>query len=610
MKARFPTPLFILGFFVFLYGCSSMDKDTLATIDGKAISVESFTAKNPIARFAGKDHPFIDSKVDVFVKEALFTQAAMERGLGDDTEIQEKKLAAEKRQMLQHVYTREILDAVISEEYLRELYDQSGTELNARHILLQFEGTSRSSSSRSKTDALALMGQINNRLSNGESFADLAKEFTDDPTGKDNGGDLGWFGWGKMVGPFQDAAFKLNPGEVSNVVETSFGYHIIKVEDIKEARRRGVKFMTFDNEPELYKIAKYCPGADVLVRIKVVNLGSIVELSLKFGADSDQAVHLLQKAKKLGLRPRGVSFHVGSQCTKAESYLNALEVCSAIFDEAREECRGDWLVQVQADTVFHPVTVLAARRFLEKGNNAAKFDSVKALRHQYRWNWQDHYRTDYLNLIFRKAAGKVYHDAIDVFVEGRLSQALCPLFRRYPVADSAWVFFENLLGKITGCLEIWESSELEENLKNQDFRWYNKATGRSFKDDLAAYREKGLLPAAFQAGGSPYADILPRNLLPLVGKKRYEVAPRFKDPDGIYRPGPEELQAMAEQLGAVKARPRDAIDIYVRALQALSRNATPQKAQAYAEEGRLLVLKLMGNLVSFYRKYFTGSSYQ
>ena len=237
MKARFTTPLFALGLFVLLYGCSSMDNDTLARIDGKAITMESFTAKNPVARFAEKDHAFIDSKVDAFVQQALFTQVALEQGLGEDAEIQEKKLAAEKSQMLQYVYTKEILDAVISEKYLRELYDQSGTELNARHILLQFEGTSRSRSNRSKAEALAIMGQINNRLSKGESFADLASEFTDDPTGKDNGGDLGWFGWGKMVGPFQDAAFKLKPGEVSGVVETSFGYHIIKLEAKRELER-------------------------------------------------------------------------------------------------------------------------------------------------------------------------------------------------------------------------------------------------------------------------------------------------------------------------------------------------------------------------------------
>ena len=107
-------------------------------------------------------------------------------------------------------------------------------------------------------------------------------------------------------------------------------------EDIEIARRRRVKLMTFDNESELYKIAKYFPGASVLVRIKVANEGSLVELSLKFGADSDQGFFLLRKAKSLGLRPAGVSFHVGSQSKNVENYLQALEISARIFEEAEK----------------------------------------------------------------------------------------------------------------------------------------------------------------------------------------------------------------------------------------------------------------------------------
>jgi len=106
-------------------------------------------------------------------------------------------------------------------------------------------------------------------------------------------------------------------------------------EDIAKAHKRKVNLMTFDNEPELYKIAKYAPQARVLVRIKVQNSGSVVELSLKFGADQDQAIFLLKKAKSLGLVPVGVAFHVGSQCTNVENYFHALDVSSVIFNEAR-----------------------------------------------------------------------------------------------------------------------------------------------------------------------------------------------------------------------------------------------------------------------------------
>jgi len=107
-------------------------------------------------------------------------------------------------------------------------------------------------------------------------------------------------------------------------------------EDIISARRRKVRMMTFDSEPELYKIAEHYPGAHVLLRIKVVNEGSVVNLSLKFGADPEIAHLMLRKARALGLVPTGISFHVGSQSTNVENYLQALEISANIFNEAKE----------------------------------------------------------------------------------------------------------------------------------------------------------------------------------------------------------------------------------------------------------------------------------
>lgn len=113
-----------------------------------------------------------------------------------------------------------------------------------------------------------------------------------------------------------------------------FANTIKRPEALEYASKAGVDFVTFDNEPELYKIAKHAPGCRVLARLKVGNLGSIVELSLKFGADEEQVVPMLFKARMLGLRPEGISFHVGSQCTNFESYQRAFEQASRIVREA------------------------------------------------------------------------------------------------------------------------------------------------------------------------------------------------------------------------------------------------------------------------------------
>jgi len=116
-----------------------------------------------------------------------------------------------------------------------------------------------------------------------------------------------------------------------------FANTIKTADDIIYSERHRVQLMTFDSEPELYKIAEYYPRARVLLRIKVANEGSVVELSLKFGVDGDQASYLLQKAKTLGLIPMGISFHVGSQSTNVENYLQALELTSEIFKESQKK---------------------------------------------------------------------------------------------------------------------------------------------------------------------------------------------------------------------------------------------------------------------------------
>jgi len=94
--------------------------------------------------------------------------------------------------------------------------------------------------------------------------------------------------------------------------------------------------VTFDNEDEITKIATYAPNAGLVLRLKVPNTGAMVELSSKFGADPGEAVDLIKKAFESGLVVEGLSFHVGSQCTNFQNYIQALNLAANIFKESWE----------------------------------------------------------------------------------------------------------------------------------------------------------------------------------------------------------------------------------------------------------------------------------
>jgi ornithine decarboxylase len=99
----------------------------------------------------------------------------------------------------------------------------------------------------------------------------------------------------------------------------------------------GLDDFTFDNRSEITQIARHAPGANVHVRITVSNKGSVAHLSKKFGAEAKDAVPLLLEARDCGLVPRGVSFHVGSQCLDPQRYVDALDQVRGVFDEAAHQ---------------------------------------------------------------------------------------------------------------------------------------------------------------------------------------------------------------------------------------------------------------------------------
>ncbi len=103
-------------------------------------------------------------------------------------------------------------------------------KVGASHVLIQYKGSMRAAPTitRSKEEARKLAAEVAQKAKKGQDIAALAKQYSDEPGAKDRGGSLGTFTRGTMVKPFADAAFALKPGDVSDVVETDFGFHVIK----------------------------------------------------------------------------------------------------------------------------------------------------------------------------------------------------------------------------------------------------------------------------------------------------------------------------------------------------------------------------------------------
>jgi peptidyl-prolyl cis-trans isomerase C len=105
--------------------------------------------------------------------------------------------------------------------------------VRASHILITVpKGADAAAKDAARTKATGILKDVKA----GKDFAALAKEHSQDPGSAQNGGDLGFFQQGQMVGPFNDVAFKLAPGQISDLVETEFGFHIIKVAEKQAAR--------------------------------------------------------------------------------------------------------------------------------------------------------------------------------------------------------------------------------------------------------------------------------------------------------------------------------------------------------------------------------------
>ncbi|MEA3471087.1 MAG: peptidylprolyl isomerase, partial [Thermodesulfobacteriota bacterium] len=169
-----------------------------------------------------------------FPDDAKYKDWLVKMGFSED----ELKSRLKGEMAIKQLIDREIVEKIaVSEKEAKEYYNNNpdsfrqAERVHASHILITFD---KDADASAKEAARKKLGEIEERLKKGEDFSALAKEFSECPS-SEKGGDLGYFGRGQMVKPFEDAAFALEPGTVSEIVETQFGYHLIKSIDKKPA---------------------------------------------------------------------------------------------------------------------------------------------------------------------------------------------------------------------------------------------------------------------------------------------------------------------------------------------------------------------------------------
>lgn len=223
--------------FLFLFLCiqcavyaQNNTKQVLFTVDNTPYYTDEFLRvynKN-LDLVKDESQKDLTQYLELFVGYKLKITKANKLGL-QEGEAYKNELASYRTQLSKNYLT----DSKVTNELVVEGYERSKKEIKASHILLLVDENA------APADTLAAFNkakEIRERASKGEDFGQLAVEFSQDPSVKENKGDLGYFSSFRMVYAFESAAFATPKGAISNPVRTRFGYHVIKVDDIRDNR--------------------------------------------------------------------------------------------------------------------------------------------------------------------------------------------------------------------------------------------------------------------------------------------------------------------------------------------------------------------------------------
>ena len=238
----------------------------------------------------------------------------------------------------------------------QERYQQA-EERRASHILFLAGGDTDPAKARAKAEEVLKAVQ-----QSPDRFAELARQHSQDPGSAEKGGDLGFFARGAMVKPFEDTAFKLRENEISALVQSEFGYHIIKLTGIKPGKQRSLAEVRSEIEGELKRQSasrQFAESAEVFSNLVYEQPDSLQPAAEKFRLNVQQS----------GWLPRNPA----SQALKSLGQVGNEKVLAAVFsDDSLKNKRNTEVVEVA------PNTLLAARVIEHRPASTRPFEAVKA----------------------------------------------------------------------------------------------------------------------------------------------------------------------------------------------------------------------------------------
>lgn len=244
----------LLIIIIFPYVYAEEKEEVLADVNGVKITMADF--ENEVNSLPEQYRGKINKKkfLDDLILQELLYEEAKKKKLQEDKDVIDALKMVEKKILVQKLVEKEVMQlAKPTEEEIKKYYEENKDnykipeQVNAAHILIRVKD---GATEEEDNTARKKLEDILKKIKEGGDFATLAKENSDCPS-KSRGGELGYFSRGQMVPEFEEVAFKLKPGEISEIVKTKFGYHIIKVLDKKEPRQKELSEVKEEIEQQL-----------------------------------------------------------------------------------------------------------------------------------------------------------------------------------------------------------------------------------------------------------------------------------------------------------------------------------------------------------------------